>query len=230
MTKIPATFGAFVPGEHHIELATGSYLNLSAPDPQDITLEAIAHGLSQVCRFAGQTWRFYSVAEHACLVAAKLEADGAPPHVVCAGLHHDDSEAFIGDVTRPLKALLPGYADLEVAVSRAIEEALWLDPLTDVDECAQVKAADDWALSCEAYHLLPSRGSTWFCAGMYDPHVAYDLAFPYDQLGQSPERAEALWMRWHSRYPSQRSNDAPSTGANPALIRTQHMTDGEEIR
>jgi hypothetical protein len=94
-------FGAFVPGEYHIELATGRYLDLADPRAEVITVGAVAHGLSHTCRFAGQSERFYSVAEHACLVAARLESAGAPDRVVYAGLHHDDSEAFIGELLRP---------------------------------------------------------------------------------------------------------------------------------
>lgn len=138
-------FGAFVPGEHHIELATGEYLDLAAPDPDRITVDAVAHGLSHVCRFAGQASRFYSVAEHAALVATKLRADGHPAEVQLAGLHHDDAEAFLGDVTRPLKALLPGYRDLEVQVGYAVRQALGL-PDPDLETVAAVKAADDWAI------------------------------------------------------------------------------------
>jgi hypothetical protein len=193
-------YGALHDGKHHIELASGRYLDLESPDPQAITLSDVAHGLSQTCRFAGQSLRFYSVAEHACLVAAKLEGDGVHPRVVLAAVHHDDSEAFIGDVTRPLKALLPGYAALETAVSLAIIEALRIPPLVDPAERAQLTAADNWALACEAYHLLPSRGRTWFCDGLYDPTCAYDLAFSYDQLGRAPDRARELWSGWHNRY------------------------------
>lgn len=189
--------GPFVPGEHHIELASGRYLDLARPRWTDMTLEDIAHGLSHTARFAGQSRRFYSVAEHACLVAAKLSEEGWPPLVQMRGLHHDDPEAFIGDVTRPLKSLLPGYRRLETFLWDEIVRLLEDFDLNNADPA--VKAADDWALSCEAYHLLPSGGATWFCAGRYDPAVAYDLEFPYDTLGQEPERARALWLRWHER-------------------------------
>lgn len=185
-------------GLHCIELASGDYLDLADPHQGSISLGSIAHGLAHTCRFAGQSERFYSVAEHACLVAAKLEGEGAMERVVFAGLHHDDAEAFIGDVTRPLKSLLPGYAKLEARVTREIAEALGL-PLLSAQQRAQIKAADDWALSCEAYYLLPSRGKTWFCEGVYDPAVAYDIAFPYDTLGQPPERARELYAHWHNR-------------------------------
>jgi hypothetical protein len=39
------------------------------------------------------------------------------------------------------------------------------------------------------------------------------------------DRTLARALLAHKRHPSQRSNDAPSTGANPALIRTQHTED-----
>lgn len=184
-------FGAFVPGAHHIELVDGHYLDLAAPDPSLITPEVIAHGLAHVCRFAGQARRFYSVAEHAVLVAERLMELRQPPPVVFAGLHHDDSEAFIGDVTRPLKALLPGYADLERRLSAVIEGALGLPPL-GAEARAVVKGADDWALSCEAHYLLPSQGTTWFCAGLFDPD-----AYAPRTMGRDPTDSRRRWFSWH---------------------------------
>lgn len=190
-------FGAFVPGEHHIELVTGEYLDLAAPDPDRITIDAVAHGLSNTCRFAGQARRFYSVAEHAVLVQSKLRAEGATTAAQLAGLHHDDAEAFIGDVTRPLKALLPGYRNLELQIDYAIRQALGL-PDPDADTTHLVKLADDWALSCESHHLLPSKGRTWFCAGLYDPEARDPIGWT-DMLGLSPERARDLYIQRHIR-------------------------------
>jgi len=43
-------------------------------DPGVIHLDDIAGGLSRICRFAGQTTTFYSVAQHAMLVSAIVEA------------------------------------------------------------------------------------------------------------------------------------------------------------
>src|SRR4051812_13091677 len=42
------------------------------PDPADIDIRAIAHALSQQCRWTGHTSRFYSVAEH-CVLASRIE-------------------------------------------------------------------------------------------------------------------------------------------------------------
>jgi uncharacterized protein len=185
----------FVAGPHHIELSSGAYLDLAAPDPALITLEVVAHGLSQTCRFAGQSRRFYSVAEHACLVAAKLDAGGAPPATQLRGLHHDDAEAFIGDVTRPLKSLLPDYSELEEHLAIACAEALAL-PALSWESHRAIKAADDWALACEAYHLLPSRGAGWFCEGLYEPEADHGWGAA---LGCRPDTARAMFLATHSR-------------------------------
>lgn len=186
-------FGAFVPGAHHIELASGGYLDLADPDPHNIRLDDVAHGLAHTCRFAGQCRKFYSVAEHAVLVAMRLRGLGAVPAVQLAGLHHDDAEAYLGDVTRPLKALVTGYGDLEAKVMAAVRigldiRGLWLD-------APEVKEADNWALAAESYHLLGSRGSTWFCAGLYDPADATSPRL-FD-MGMKPRNAKALWLSVH---------------------------------
>lgn len=155
--------------EHAIETATGEFLDLAAPRPEDVTLDAVAAHLSRLCRYAGACRRFYSVAEHAVLVADYLAARGADARTQLCGLHHDDHEAFVGDVARPLKSLLPEYPAIADAVQDAIEQALGLPNPFLLNVHRQVKAADDWALAAEAFHLLPSRGASWFCAGLYDP-------------------------------------------------------------
>lgn len=91
-----------------IMLASGVLFDLTNPAGSPMSLQDIAHGLGRVCRFAGQTNRFYSVAEH-CFHVARL----VPVELARVALLHDASEAFIGDVTRPLKALLPDYQAIE---------------------------------------------------------------------------------------------------------------------
>lgn len=181
----------FTPGKYHIELNSGAYLDLAKPSPV-MTLDDVAHGLSHVCRFAGQTNRFYSVAEHACIVADKLRHEGRTPRVIFGGLHHDDTEAFLGDVTRPLKLLLRDYADLEATMAMVIAEALQLPFLSDEEE-ALVKAADDWALAVEAYKLLPSMGESWFCEGLFTPPHFGSLL----PRALFPVQAKKNYLFWH---------------------------------
>ena len=80
-----------------------------------IALEDIAHGLAYQCRFNGQTKTFYSVAQH-CLMVADLVSD----ELRAAALLHDAAEAYLGDMVKPLKALIPDYGSIESAVSELI--------------------------------------------------------------------------------------------------------------
>lgn len=74
------------------------------PRAEDLDIADIAHALAHVCRFAGHVSTFYSVAQHSVLASYAV----APPHALHA-LLHDASEAYLGDVPRPLKHL-PAFA------------------------------------------------------------------------------------------------------------------------
>ncbi len=181
-----------VPNASTVETASGRYIDLSDPDPSLFVLEDIARALSRTCRYGGHTRRFFSVAEHARLVSWRLLEQGCPADVALAGLHHDDAEAYIGDITRPVVTMLPDGAkqELEERVLSAIAEGLGLDFSLFSDP--RVKAADDWALACEAHRLMPSRGQGWHCDGLYDPQDG----FPFT-LGSEPERAEEGFLTAH---------------------------------
>lgn len=70
-------------------------------------IESIANALSHINRFNGHVGQ-YSVAQHCVLVAMQLPVDRR-----LSGLLHDAPEAYIGDVTSPLKSLLPEYKKIE---------------------------------------------------------------------------------------------------------------------
>lgn len=95
------------------EIFSGSYVDFSRPLPDQFDLNSIAEGLSKICRYGGQSAFFYSVAEHAYYVSKRLEWMGLPVAVQLAGLHHDDAEAVIGDITTPLKRYL-AYRQIEM--------------------------------------------------------------------------------------------------------------------
>jgi len=100
---------------HEILLHSGSYFDFLFPELNEIKIEDIAHGLSMTCRFVGQCNRFYSVAEHSVYVSHLV-----PEEHAMAALLHDSSEAFLGDVSKPLKNLLSEYMMIEESVERAI--------------------------------------------------------------------------------------------------------------
>lgn len=91
---------------YSVETFGGRFVDLSNPRPEQIDLEDIAAGLSKVCRYASGPQWFLSVAEHAYWVSKRLELLGFPVPVQLGGLHHDDPEYVMGDVTTPMKRYL----------------------------------------------------------------------------------------------------------------------------
>lgn len=90
------------------------------PHPDDIHLSDIIHALSNTCRYGGHTNRFYSVAEHCVLLARWVREKGHTPELAMAALMHDAAEAYLGDVPRPIKGMLPDYCEIEKNVERVI--------------------------------------------------------------------------------------------------------------
>lgn len=120
---------------------------------EDVHIEDIAHGLANLCRFAGQVATFYSVGEHSWRVCDLLEKRGAPPMLVLAGLLHDATEAYMVDVPRPVKHIpeMQGYRDAEDSLGAVIYDAFgvpWTTPPKSV------KMADEIMLVTEARDLF----------------------------------------------------------------------------
>lgn len=138
-----------------------------------IDIEDIAHGLAYQCRFNGQTSAFYSVAQHSIMVASIL-----PPPLHKAALLHDAAEAYLGDIVKPLKHLLPGFAEIEAGVTRLIARAFEVD--FDTDHIA-IKHADMVALATEKRDLMPNSAEAWsYLAGIAPLPAAIDPLPPAD--------------------------------------------------
>lgn len=141
-----------------IMLQSGNLFDLLNPYESDFTIEDIAHGLSNVCRFSGQVMNFYSVAEHCANVSFCV-----PDEYKFAALLHDASEAFIGDIASPLKALLPDYLIIEKKVEDAISKRflsksqLYLGGF----DAPIIKQADRAMCRFEADNLMPSYSAYW---------------------------------------------------------------------
>ena len=115
---------------------TGKRIDPFNMTPDDMCIEDIAHHLSQVNRYNGATEYPYSVGQHSLLVADLLMVGGASPRVELAGALHDGSEAYINDVTTPVKynAMSEEYRALEWRLQRLVEAVFDLPyGLTEAD-------------------------------------------------------------------------------------------------
>jgi hypothetical protein len=167
-----------VPSNHEVETYSGRYVDTKNPDPNTIVLEDIAHALGNICRYGGHSAYHYSVAQHAVHVSQRMERRGYSRGWCLAGLHHDDSEAFLCDIPRPTKSLLgPRYKHMTDKMDAAIYVALglirWGIELEDFHD-ERVKDSDNWLLFVEAKHLLPSKGINWAGSQLDDWGVRQD--------------------------------------------------------
>lgn len=142
----------------------GQRFELIDPSPDMVHPADIAHSLAHLCRFNGHTGTHYSVAQH-CYLASELVA---PEHQLAA-LLHDATEAYVGDMVRPLKLEMRNYAEaMHIEdVYGAIERRVWLaicarfDLEPELPE--EVHEVDMYMLAVERRDLMPAHPDAWEC-------------------------------------------------------------------
>lgn len=139
-----------------IKTFTGVMFDPLHPDPAKIDIRDIAHALSFLCRANGHFKSFYSVGQHCVNCAREAEARGYSRKVQLACLLHDASEAYLSDVTRPVKQELPQYLQIEMPLQDTIWKKYLGENLTDT-EYRQVFDIDDAMLYHEFVALMDTR-------------------------------------------------------------------------
>lgn len=107
-----------------INLLEDRTIDLLNPKPEDIHIEDIACGLSKICRFNGQIKEFYCVAQHSCICVDLAKRAGIEDKILLLSiLLHDASEAYCGDVIKPLKNIIgKKYEVIESRITKAIDK------------------------------------------------------------------------------------------------------------
>jgi hypothetical protein len=167
-----------------IETRSGVIFDLAAPRAEDVLFFDIAWALAHCCRFAGHVRGFYSVAQHTVLASYSV-----PPEDALAALLHDAAEAYIGDLSRPLKALL-GHSikEIEGRILAVILQKAGLPALLP----PTVKLADVALLLAEKRDLMGEL--EWPQQDGQDEGV---LPYPYSI---DPWPAEWARERWLGRF------------------------------
>lgn len=126
------------------------------PKAEDISIEDIAHALSNSTRFGGHMDQFYSVAQHSYLGVSFMVAHGVESKVQKQFLLHDATEAYIGDMVRPMKIYFPEFKHIEDAIWEVIADKFNVDVNFDL----LVKEVDNIMCMWEKRDLLP-RSEPW---------------------------------------------------------------------
>lgn len=180
-----------------IHTYNGHEIDLVNPRVADVDAIDIAHALSWLYRFTGHAITGWSVGQHS--VVGSILAEVIYPEIKWLPhgfLLHDASEAYLGDISSPLKSLLPGYTELEEKHRKAIEGQFAVS-LGSHHE----KVVDLRMLATERYLFMPEGGTPW------------TLPYPKFEFEEWMEKASAMgvpgnltsawdfmWTPWPPEY------------------------------
>lgn len=157
-------------------------------EPDMICLADIAASLAKQCRFSGHCRQFYSVAEHSIRMT-QVFPQNAP--LQRWALMHDAAEAYLSDVTRPIKRrvhvvvrdAVRTFSDVEHEILDMIATRYGLQqPMPK----AEIEYGDMVMLATERRDLLHSTEDSWCCDG-HEP-------LPQKIEPRGPEVAEADFL------------------------------------
>lgn len=165
------------------------------------TIEEVAHSLALINRFTGHTHRPYSVAEHSLLVLHIARIEGASPAAQMAALLHDAHEAFVGDVSSPVKWTVGEPWDaFEHGQATALQSAFQVRS-TMVAHRASVRRWDLTALATERRDLTAYNPAT--CAPWAILDTPGQVVHPMEGEAfdlNSRVHADASWQDWREAF------------------------------
>lgn len=103
--------------------------NILKPTSEMIDIEDIAKGLAYKPHFSGFSPRFFSIAEHSLMVEKMVaQCNESDYHARLEALLHDGSEAYTGDMIKPIKNLLPNFVLIENRIQKAVYAKYGINP------------------------------------------------------------------------------------------------------
>jgi hypothetical protein len=172
--------------EPWIETRTGNRFNFThTQDISGINIEDIGHSLGNLCRFTGHCNYFYSVAQHSVHVSYLV-----PKEKAVWGLLHDAAEAYVGDMSSPLKLLNPIHKLYEQVTMNRIATRFNLPIFFWEDK--DVKLADTSQLKIEAFYLLSNQGKDWYFPDDCVDGIKPKILTPKESIELFMERAKEL--------------------------------------
>jgi uncharacterized protein len=162
---------------------SGTAFCLYDPQPEQVCIADIAHGLSKNVRFNGQIVEDYMIAEHSLLMSYLNK--GEEFHA----LNHDDAEGYIGDLIRPLKYLedMSPYREIEHAIEAVISEKYKFP----TEKTPNMARYDRFMAGAEAVKFF-MKPPEWAIKRLVEMN---DLTRPTLETILWPGEAELLWLR-----------------------------------
>jgi len=175
---------------------TGRKFHYLNPQPDEINIVDIAHHLSLLCRFTGAVSVFYSVAEHSIRVSELV-----PQGLKLSALLHDAAEAYINDISRPVK--YTHKLDVtEKIVMDAISRKFGITPNVPV-----IKAADNVLMATEARDLMANTDS-W---------APLPTPLPLKIVPMTSREAETMFLYRLRKYYREAQNEETGISRTPQI-------------
>lgn len=157
-----------------METYSGQKFHFGSPSQESIVIEDIANAIGKLCRYGGHSTRFYSVAEHSCLLALWVWSQTLDPQLAFDALMHDATEGYLVDMPRPIKHKLPAYRAIEDGLAVAIAARFGLTtPMPRI-----IHEADSRILRDERAQVMSDSGNDWGTDGLEPLGVAVEFWGP----------------------------------------------------
>lgn len=179
----------------YISTMTGRKFDFLYPDTESVHPLDVAWALSNILRFTGHTKPGYTVAQHCIRVSHMV-----PKELALEGLLHDAAEAYIGDISTPLKNALDVHSNgafriFERNVEDVVSMALGVRPGKMAPE---VKKADMIDFAIARRDLMPACEKDYIDYGIIIPPL------PRLEVMSSVDVFDAFVKRWVELDPSKR--------------------------
>ena len=161
------------------QVFTGKQFWALDPKKEEVDIKDIAHALALQCRFNGHCDKFYSIAQHSILVSKIVSKEQA-----LAGLLHDASETYTGDIIRPLKRFIVNFKEIELNIEKIIFEKFGIKEVNH----QEIKKADNIALVTEMRNLMKTPPEKWNEDSFFEP-------IPEKIIPMGPEEAEKEFLK-----------------------------------
>jgi len=151
----------------------------------DVDIRDIRHSLALQCRWTGHTLFHYSIAQHSCYAFDIAWLKYEDMSLAFEALMHDASEAYLTDMSRPIKRIVPQYNTLQVPIEAYISRCFGL-PEVMTEKVAEI---DNRLLITEYFQLIDCRYEIRH-EGLMEYAKTYP-AYPFLKIEEwTPRRAE----------------------------------------